>query len=556
MITNWKVFIAAFGLMLLVACGGGGSPAAVTEEAPQATETLSDSQAADSDTPSTGTGERVEGGTLTRLSSDPPTLDPHQTTDATSASVIVEVFGGLVTISPELKVVPDLAESWDTPDGMVYTFKIREDAKFHDGKPVTAHDFKWSLERASDPLTGSPVVDQYLGDIVGVNEKLNGDRRDIPGIRVIDDHTLEITIDAPKSYFLAKLTYPTAFVLDRENVEADRRWFREPNGTGPFELADYQPGESMLLTRNDNYHLGKANLDEVQLILSGGTSMLMYETDEIHVTGVGIADLDIILDPGHPLNTQLHQAPPSFSTQYIGMNVNEPPFDDPKVRQAFNLAIDKEEIAAVVLADLVVPADGILPPGFPGYSADVTGYGYDPDRARELLAESKYGADLPRIFLTTAGGFGSSLTLDLEIIQEMWRENLGIEVFIQQTEFATYLQDLVRRRFQMFSIAWIADYPDPENYLDLLFYSDSSNNHTGYSSAGVDQLLEAARVETNEAERYQLYQQAEQIILDEAPWIPLWYSGEQHVLVKPYVHDYFLTQLIIPKLRFVYLTDS
>ncbi len=550
-------------LVLAAACSGGrsgtgGRDASTGEATTEATATT----APRSETPTEEAPARVstpiEGGTFVRVWADPPTLDPHLTTDATSAVIIVEVFGGLVTISPDLQIVPDLA-TWDvTPDGTVYTFRIREDAKFHDGRPVTALDVKWSMERAADPSTASPVVDQYLGDIVGVREKLEGEATEISGVRVLDQQTLEITIDAAKSYFLAKLTYPTAFVLDRENVESSRRWFREPNGTGPFRLTEYTPGERMVLTKNEHYHLGPPLLERVRFILSGGTSMLMYENDEIHITGVGLADLDRVLDPSSPLNPELHKAPPRFSTDYIGMNVTEPPFDDPKVRQALNYAIDKELIASEIMAGLVVPANGILPRDFPAYNAGLAGYEYDPDKARQLLSESKYGDDMeqfPRIILTTAGSFGSSVDLDMEVILEMWKQNLGIEVLVQQTEFATYLQDLNKRRFQMFQIGWIADYPDPENFLDILFHSESSNNHTGFSSAEADRLLEQARVEPDQAARYELYRQAEEVIMAEAPWVPLWYSGEQYVLLKPNVKNYHLSQLIIPLLRYVELTE-
>ena len=163
-----------------------------------------------------------------------------------------------------------------------------------------------------------------------------------------------------------------------------RTWFRTPNGTGPFKLTRYDLSETMILSRNENYHLGPANLDEVELILSGGIGMLMYENDEIHIAGVGLADLDSLLEPSHDLNSELMQAPPSFSVSYIGLNVDEPPLDDRKVRQALNLAIDKEEIANIVLADLVVPANGILPPGFPGYNPNLQGYEYDPVRGQAV----------------------------------------------------------------------------------------------------------------------------------------------------------------------------
>ena len=439
-------------------------------------------------------------------------------------------------------------------------FTYAPDAVFHDGKPVTAQDVAWSLERATNPLTESPVVDQYLGDIVGVKEKINGDAATISGVRVINDQTIEITIDDAKSYFLAKLTYPTAFVLDREEVEADpKRWFRQPNGTGPFELTRYDVGETMILTRNPAYHLGPANLSEIEMILSGGTSMLMYENDEIDISGISLADLDRILEPGNALNNELVVAPPTFSVAYIGLNINEPPLDDPKVRQALNLAIDKREIATIVLADQVVPANGILPPGFPGFNENLRGYVFDAERAKQLLQESKYGDDLdnfPPITLTTAGSFGATVSLDMEVILQMWEKNLGITAEFQQTEFATFLKDLHKRRFQMFDTGWIADYPDPENFLDILFHSESSNNHTNYNNPEVDALLEQARTETDQVLRFQLYNQIEQQIIDDAPWVPLWYSGERYVLVKPKVQDYLLTPLYIPKLRYVYLTDE
>ena len=349
---GWKTLLLAFGLLFLVAaCSGSSDGESVTasSESPEPTEASSAPAASGS----TGSGGPLEGGRFVRLYVDPPTLDPHLTTDATSAQIIVEVFGGLVTIDKDLNVVPDLAESWDiSSDGRVYTFRIRPDATFHDGKPVTAEDVRWSLERATNPLTEAPNVDQYLGDIVGVDAKINGDALEISGVRVINELTIEITIDGSKSFFLAKLTYPTAFVLDRLNVEANpKSWFREPNGTGPFQMTEYKVGETLVLSRHEGYHLGPAKLAEVEMILSGGTSMLMYENDEIDIAGVGLADLDRLLEPTHSLNAELKRAAPSFSIQYIGLNVNEPPLDDRKVRQALNLAIDKREIATIVLGD-------------------------------------------------------------------------------------------------------------------------------------------------------------------------------------------------------------
>ena len=502
---------------------------------------------------------RTSGGVFRRNWSDPPTLDPHLTTDTTSAGMVVEIFGGLVTLNADLQLVPDIAERWDiSSDGRVYTFHLRPNAKFHDGKPVTASDFKWSMERAVNPETASPVADTYLNDIVGVQDVLDGKTTDISGVTVIDDHTLQITIDAPKAYFLAKLTYPTAYVLDRENVKSGgRTWTDSPNGTGPFKLKEYRVGERIVLERNEYYHLQPAFVDTVLNNLAGGQSMAMYENDEIDITGVGLFDLERVLDPNEKLNKELVVAPPSFSVSYIGFNTSEPPFDDPKFRQALNHAVDKELIATEVLSELVEPAYGVLPPGFPGFFPNLKGLTYDPDLATRLLNESRYAdpETRPRIVITVPGT-GGTIGLDLEVVIEMWRQNLGVEVEIRQMEWATYLQDLNRQKFQAFAgLGWEADYPDPQDFLDILFHTDSSINHGAYSNAAVDKILEEARVEPDIAKRIELYHQAEQMIIDDAAWVPLWYTGERYVLIKSHVQDYQVTPMIIPKLKRIHLTN-
>jgi len=503
----------------------------------------------------------VRDAVLLRLGPEPPTLDPHLAVSTDSALYIVEIFGGLVTIDRNLQVVPDLAKDWEISNGgKTYTFFLREDAKFHNGKPVTAQDFKWSLERAAEPATLSPVVDVYLGDIEGFKDKIEGRTDSIPAIQVIDDYTLSITIDAPKVFFLSKLTYPTAFVLDRENVEGDEKWFTHPNGTGPFKLAEHAPGEIIRLERNDFYHLGPAKLAGVEFSLSGGDSLLMYENDELHVTGVGLINLASVLDPSNPLSEDVIQAPPGFDISYFGMNTNEPPFDDVKVRQALNYAADRATLAKVLLEDLVVPANGILPPALPGYSPDIKGYEYNPEKARQLLRESKYGDnldELPRIVLTLPGSFGATVGPVIEAIVQMWRENLGIELEILQTEWAIFLQDLHEERFQMFGgLGWIADYPDPENFLDGLFHSQSSNNNTKYSNLEVDALLEKARVEQDQAARFETYHQVEQMIMDDAPWVPLWHGNGGYALLKPQVKDYFLFPMTVPRFRYAYIVEE
>ena len=498
-------------------------------------------------------------GVFNRLWSDPPTLDPHLTSDTTSAGVVVEIFGGLVGFDTSLRLIPDLADSWDiSNDGLTYTFKIRNNAVFHDGTKVTAEDFKWSLERAVNPDTASPTAKTYLGDIVGVADALEGKSSEISGVKAVDDNTLQIEIDAPKAYFLAKLTYPTAYVVDRNNVsEGGLNWTDSPNGTGPFKLSDYKIGERIILERNDLYHLDKAKLAKIQMNLAGGSSMAMYENDEIDITGVGLFDLERIKDPVDPLNRDLVVADPGYSVNYIGFNVQEPPFDDSKFRRALNHAIDKELIAKEVYSDLVVPAYGILPPGFPGFNERLEGLRHDPVLAKKLLSESKYAdpGTRPRIVITIPGT-GGTPGLDLEVIINMWLETLGVEVEIQQVEWATYLKDLDEEKFQAFGgLGWEADYPDPQDFLDILFHSESENNHGLYSSQKADILLQDARIETDLVKRIDLYQEAEKIIVNDAAWVPLWFAGERHVLIKPYVKGYELTPMTISKMRYVYIQD-
>ena len=560
------MFILVIGVVVLIACGGGDQDdGAVATESEQSSLQASDSSddkspsiKVDTETPSYS-GIETGGGTLTRLWADPPTLDPHLTGDTTSAGVVVEIFSGLVALNTDLELVPDIAESWDISGmGEVYTFRIRDDVTFHNGRKVTAADFKWSLERAASPKLASHLAETYLNDIVGATEYIDGEADSIKGITVIDDKTLQITVDAPKAYFLAKLTYPTAYVLDRETVEGGGRnwWVTDPVGTGPFKMSEYSIGERITLERFGSYYRDpQPQLDTIQLNLAGGQAMAMYESDEIDVTGVGLFDLERVLDPKEPLNKELTVAPPGFSVSYIGMNVAQPPFDDVNFRRALNHAIDKELIAKEVLAELVKPAYSILPPGFPGYTPEIKGLTFDPEKAREYLEASKYSdvESRPRIVVTVPGT-GGTIGLDLEVIIEMWKQELGVEVEIQQVEWATYLEDLDNRKFQAYAgLGWSADYPDPQDFLDILFHRDSGMNHGNYANSEVDSLLEDARVIQDPIKRVELYQQAEQMIVDDAAWVPTWFTGEQYALVKPHVIGYRLTPMIVPKLQEVRL---
>ena len=469
---------------------------------------------------------------------DPLTLDPALISDAGSHDFILQIFSGLVTLDDNLQPVPDIAKSWTiSADGTVYTFTLKQGVKFQDGRDVTANDFKYSWERACNPATGSQTAGAYLNDIVGVEDMLAGKATSLSGVKVINNSTLQVTIDAPKSYFLYKLTYPTAFVVDKNNVNQGTDWWKQPNGTGPFKLQTWVPNTSFILARNPLYYGDVAKVASVEYKLWAGVPERLYETGDIDATDVSLPYIDEVTDPAGPYLSQL-TVTPELSFSYIGFNCTKPPFDDPKVRQAFSMAVDKNKLVSLLFSDMVDKADGILPPDMPGYNTQLQGLEFNPQQALELIKESKYGsvANLPPIVLTTSG-YGGAVGSYLEALVNEWRTNLGVEVTIRQIDPERFLYDTKDELDNMFDSGWSADYPHPQDFLDILFASNTENNYGGYSNPAVDDLLAQADTEQDNAKSLALYQQVEQIIVSDAAVLPLWF-GKEYTLVKPNVHGY------------------
>ena len=486
------------------------------------------------------------GGTLRVFGSIPPTLDPAMVQDSNSAEYIVHLFSGLVTLNSDLAITPDLAGDWELgPEGRVYTFTLLSDAGFADGRAITAQDFVYSFERACSPELASPVGLAYLGDIVGATDYWRGRADHITGLKALDEETLRIEIDAPKAYFLAKLTYPTAFAVDGEQISREGpSWVSRPNGSGPFVLEEMD-SERIVLVPNEHYRRVAVSLEQVEFVLDGGLPITMYENDQLDIVGVSSSEIERVLDPDNPLHSQ-HHVSTELSVQYLGLNVNKPPFDDVRVRQAFAHAIDKRKIADLVLKGTAVAASGILPPGMPDRDPEFSGLQYDPELARRLLEASSYGAAgaMPPVVLTLSGTSGNMDSV-AEAILSMVEENLSVRMDVEQVDWPHFLRDLNIQRYQLFSTGWIGDYPDSQNFLDLLFHSKSPQNHVGYSSAKVDRLLEQARVESDAERRSILYREAERIIVDEAPWIPLTHSVS-YTLVKPAVRGFEASASLYP----------
>ena len=500
-------------------------------------------------TPPTPVTPATEGEVLNLYGVDPLTLDPAVSGDMTSHEYITQIYNGLLRLGDDLEPVPDIAREWQvSKDGTTYTFSLRDDVRFHDGREVKAEDVKYSWERACRPATGSLTAATYLGDIIGVSEVLAGEAEEISGVKVIDDYTLEVTIDAPKSYFLAKLTYSTSFVVDRNNVSSGGEWWRRPNGTGPFKLKQWEENTLLILGRNELYYDKPAEVSLIVFQLYSGVPMNMYEKGEIDVASVSMYYIDKVTDERGPFYQDLVVSP-ELSFFYIGFNAKKPPFDDVLIRRALTHAVDKEKLASLVFRDMVEPASGILPPGMPGYNENLVGLEYDVELARKLIADSEYGdvASLPPITITTSGQ-GGAISGDLEAIIYQWQQNLGVEVAVRQLEPKRFLYHISEEVDEMFFFGWIADYPHPQDFLDILFHTGAENNNGGYSNPEVDALLDMANVELDSELSLALYQQAEQELVSDAACLPLWF-GQNYILVKPYVEGYELNPIGLPALN-------
>ena len=481
--------------------------------------------------------------------------NPHDYDPATEHdSGDKRIFSGLVSFDTNLNLVPELAASWDiSPDGTVYTFHLRTNAKFHNGRAVVAQDVIYSWERAALPATQSDTVLTYLGDIVGVKELHDGTADHISGLKALDEHTLQVTIDAPKPYFLFKLTMPVAFVLDKNNVESGTDWFRTPNGTGPYKLTRWDSNQIMVYDANQDFYLGAPSIPQIVVELFSGVGIRLYESGEIDMTDVSSSDVPRVLDPSDPLHADMHSGV-SLCTSYVIFDVSQPPFDDIKVRQAFSMAFDRQKYIDVVNNGVGIPAKGLYPPALPGYNLNLQGLPYDPAQARQLLTESKYGGPqgLPPIVYTDQG-FGNSAGASAAAMAQMWQQNLGVTITIENLEPDKYLDLLYSGHHgQLFSSGWCGDYPDPENFADVLFHTGAQQNTGNYSNPALDSILDQARVEQDVTKRIQMYQQAEEMIVEDAPALFIM-NDVSYVLVRQNVKGFVLTPIGIPLERYMWL---
>jgi oligopeptide transport system substrate-binding protein len=485
---------------------------------------------------------------------DPEELDPA-ITESGAVGLVGLLYSGLVSLTPDLKIAPDLAENWTiSPDGTVYTFTLRYDLAFQDERPITAKDVKYSWERATDPKTKSKTASTYLGDILGVKEKLAGKAQEISGVQVVDDHTLVVKLDAPKPYFLAKLTFPTSFVVDEKSVIAGGdSWVFKPNASGPFKLLDYEKGTIILFERNMAYHT-PPKLPYIAYILNFTNNPLdYYQSNEIDIADwFNMDEVKKVHDASFPLHNEV-QSVTSMCTYLLQMNNTLPPMDDLNVRKAFALALDRQRLIDQFGGDNFQLADTILPPSMPGFSTDLKMDSFDAKAAKDALAASRYATKLPKVVLNL-GGYANKPSDYAKAMVSMWQKNLGVNVQVEYLDPTDYTKTAHDQHGQMVLYGWCADYPDPQNFLDVLYHTDSSFNVSGYTNPDVDKLLEQARVESDTAKRLALYQKVESMLLSDYAAVPIDHSIYT-MMAKPKVKGVIASPIGTRKLDLVELVQ-
>jgi len=464
---------------------------------------------------------------------EPESLDPAVIVAQADMRVVQGLFEGLTRLEPvHAQAEPGLAQSWEiSPDGKIYTFHLRPKLVWSTGEPITAEDVRYSWIRALDPKTACRYAGQlyYLKNAEEFNTGVITNA-DLVGVHVLDPLTVQVELKSPTAFFLDLCAFPTLYVVPRQTIEKyGDRWLmaRPLPSCGAFELADWRLNDKIRLKKNPRYwDAANTRSDIIDLlpVSSANTALNLYES--------GQADLvwDKELIPAELLDVLLQR--PDFhpftylGTYFLRFNVTRKPFDDVRVRQALALAIDKDRIVKKITRAGELTTSHLVPPGTRNYHPP-EGLGYDPARARELLAAAGYpgGRGFPRFeYLFNAGSAGGAnvhQSIGVEL-QEMWRAELGIQMDLRQAETKVFWGLQSRLDYQVCRSSWIGDYDDPNTFLGM-FISGDGNNETGWKNPAYDRLVAAANQEVDPARREADFQAAETLLVhDEVPIIPLY----------------------------------
>jgi peptide/nickel transport system substrate-binding protein/oligopeptide transport system substrate-binding protein len=489
--------------------------------------------------PADGAEPPRQGGVLRLASPDEPrTLDPAEGYDVVSWTFEQMLFDTLVDYDDGTRIVPELAESWEeNPDGRRYAFRLRRGVRFPSGRPFTAADVKYSLERLLKPSIHSQGA-EFFQEIAGARDYGAGHAAEVRGITTPAPDRVEFALETPDPLFLHKLAMPFASVVDREAVErvGDVGFKREPAGTGPFVFGEWVAWRRLRLDRNPHYFRpGLPYLDGVDLTIgvSDQLAWFKYQRGELDVAGIPSAEFNRVVADARYRPVLLERT--TLRTQYLGLNCELPPFDQVAVRQAMNLAIDKERLLELIDGRGVV-ARSVLPPDMPGYDPSGPSYPHDPAAARARLGDAGLAAGLETTLWATRDD--GSLRIAQSIQQDL--RAVGVGLRIKPVDFPALIEAIRHpRQVPLFLLGWEADFPDASNFLTVLLHSRgrSANNNTFYADSEVDRLLDEAEPLVDPTRRIALFRAAEAEIMHDAPWVPLFHPvsfGVRHPRVRGY----------------------
>jgi ABC-type transport system substrate-binding protein len=477
-------------------------------------------------------------------SNDPGTADAQLTTE--EYALPLNIFDRLVevktTATGASELVPSLAEKWDvSADGKVYTFHLRQGVKFHNGEEFTSDDVVYTIDRMLNPKTKALNTD-FFDMIDGAKERMEGKADTTRGVKAIDKYTVEITLVQPFAPFLANLATPAASIYNRKATEAAGTQFGlEPDktvGTGPFKLKEWKVNDHIALETYDKYWGGKATLDGVviKIVPDADTQKMLFETGELDVFNCDLAKTQIPYFEGSDKWKNQIVKGPRVGLMYYSMNENIKPFDDVRVRKAFQMAINRQELLDKLYFGKGKLVNAIMPPGLLGYNPNTASIPYDPQKAKQLLAEAGYPNGFSMV-IAQASDKAASLRVN-EAVQAMLKE-VGITVEIKQMDKASLLSTRKQGQLPMYLEEWSADYNDPDNFIYTIFAPRNAVTRSfNYKNEAVAQKLEQARKLTVSDERYKIYQDMEaQIVSNDAAWLPL-FSLEHLFVVQPRVKNF------------------
>jgi len=493
----------------------------------------------------------------TNLAGEPYTLDPAFASDTTSFWVIDHLYEGLYTYDKKGNIVEGAASKIETSDdGKTYTFTIRDGAKWSNGDKVTAKDFEYSWKRVLNPATGAYDASSmyYIKGAEAYNTG-KGNVEDV-GIKAVDDQTLVVELSSPLKFFPKIMMSEAYLPVNPKVVEANKNWAAEAAGivtNGAYTVKDWKHDAELSLTKSKTYwNAKKITMNDIhfKMVADATTYYQMFKTGELDL----IKQLPIDSIEQEKSNAEF-VSHPQFSVYTYTFNVNEKPFNNKKIRQAFSYAIDRKAITESVSKAGEIPAYGYVPNGVKTDSGKdfrdeaPKYYPFDPKKAKQLLKEGleEEGlAELPAV--TFKYNTADNHKKIVEALQEMLKQNLGVEVKLENQEWKTFIDTFKQKNFQAARMGWVGDFLDPIGVLHH-YTSTDSNNFTSWSNSEYDALIEQATIEQDEAKRYELLHQAEDILMEELPILPIYYQA-QNALVSKKFEGIRFAELSEPDLRF------